>query len=620
MLNSARTNSQVHVHPWDNGTRTSVSNNTKFTKRSSSPAHQNANSGKWNSGFKPHQNANSGKWNSGFKPRSYASCKPTKSVTCSLKIQHNRTPSQGKVRLTIRDYVLKKRFEKIVSDKHTGESIDDIPPTLFWDHKRGLPVPNDLESKTEIDPKICFNQFDGSAPYKSVPENQRNDSSLLGHMLSVCHIGQRKLLLTEIQHLNSMLSHSNEKAIVFYVGSAPSNKLFILHLLYPNVKFVLVDPNETLIYINGKNDDHYQHVSEDIVSYLSCSDLILNNPKKKRARKIKHYTAGVIDKAEISKKLEWEEETMINHIIDSNSVVYVFEEFMTKELAGSFNKLIKDERIKGTKILFWSDARTCCKKPDGVVHHDNDREIKGCGKQNCCCEVCIKYGGDYFPIDADIIANNAMMYVWLRTMTHGFQGSFNTMLKFRTPYFDMKDEDWIGLPDFIFNALKEARDMGVDFRSAPKSDYSKNSIKFFDGSVHIQAFAASTSTESRLWVSLKDIQEDNLVDYNAKEYEGKFIYYNCVERFCKKFKNPLANRELGFDHCGDCAIEASIWEDYIVNYNNRNCNEIIIAPKYSKNTWKFINGIRENFTLEKALDLVGRNTKPLTRFPHGRNF
>jgi hypothetical protein len=63
------------------------------------------------------------------------------------------------------------------------------------------------------------------------------------------HIGQRKLFLSEIQHLSAKLKSKDEVAIVVYAGSAASNKGWMEHLMFPNVKFLFVDPNMFKIYI-----------------------------------------------------------------------------------------------------------------------------------------------------------------------------------------------------------------------------------------------------------------------------------------------------------------------------------------------------------------------------------
>jgi hypothetical protein len=54
-----------------------------------------------------------------------------------------------------------------------------------------------------------------------------------------CHLGQRKLLMTEIQFMNIACVSD----IVIYIGSAPCEHLPVIINLFPNNKFLLIDPN-----------------------------------------------------------------------------------------------------------------------------------------------------------------------------------------------------------------------------------------------------------------------------------------------------------------------------------------------------------------------------------------
>lgn len=69
------------------------------------------------------------------------------------------------------------------------------------------------------------------------------------------HLGQRKLLLSEIQLL-TLYYNNNVKShpIVVYVGASPGTHLDFLHYLFPNVKFILYDASP----IKLKNNDVYE--------------------------------------------------------------------------------------------------------------------------------------------------------------------------------------------------------------------------------------------------------------------------------------------------------------------------------------------------------------------------
>lgn len=55
------------------------------------------------------------------------------------------------------------------------------------------------------------------------------------------HIGQRKLLLSEIQLLTEYFEKQSTPSVVLYVGAAPGTHLVLLSQMFPNVKFVLYD-------------------------------------------------------------------------------------------------------------------------------------------------------------------------------------------------------------------------------------------------------------------------------------------------------------------------------------------------------------------------------------------
>lgn len=58
------------------------------------------------------------------------------------------------------------------------------------------------------------------------------------------HIGQRKLHLSEVQFFTG--AHAKE-GICVYAGAAPSNHTGFLSRLFPDLKFILVDPNKFLV-------------------------------------------------------------------------------------------------------------------------------------------------------------------------------------------------------------------------------------------------------------------------------------------------------------------------------------------------------------------------------------
>ncbi|EFC42151.1 predicted protein [Naegleria gruberi] len=78
---------------------------------------------------------------------------------------------------------------------------------------------------------MCIDTFP-KIPYSD--ENKRNRNAL--------HWGQRKLLLSEIEFLTE---YSHDGDVVIYAGAAPGSHLvYLAEVLFPNLKFMLVDPNK----------------------------------------------------------------------------------------------------------------------------------------------------------------------------------------------------------------------------------------------------------------------------------------------------------------------------------------------------------------------------------------
>ena len=68
-----------------------------------------------------------------------------------------------------------------------------------------------------------------------------------------CHWGQLKLFYTELEFINICMERKYDlnKSVMIYVGAAPGTHIIYLHRLFPNLHWILFDPNEFHI---TKND------------------------------------------------------------------------------------------------------------------------------------------------------------------------------------------------------------------------------------------------------------------------------------------------------------------------------------------------------------------------------
>ena len=122
-----------------------------------------------------------------------------------------------------------------------------------------------------------------------------------------CHLGQRKLLLTEIEFYNKCIDMTKENNIVIYAGSASCEHLPVILEMYPKLKFILIDPFYHSI------DYKYKYI------YLNVNAISLDNNKL-----FKYYSQGLDER---SKHLAYLNKGLINasFIYDSNKTYNVLD-------------------------------------------------------------------------------------------------------------------------------------------------------------------------------------------------------------------------------------------------------------------------------------------------------
>lgn len=121
------------------------------------------------------------------------------------------------------------------------------------------------------------------------------------------HIGQRKLMLNEIQFLTKYKSK-----YCVYAGVAPGNKTYYLSTLFPNTKLILIDPNKFNLILDN-NVSHRTKKHKDIVHIKSGYE----------------YSGNVMNNGN----------NMIDFIKNSNYKIYIIEDYMNNDYAELFSKL-----------------------------------------------------------------------------------------------------------------------------------------------------------------------------------------------------------------------------------------------------------------------------------------
>lgn len=337
------------------------------------------------------------------------------------------------------------------------------------------------------------------------------------------HVGQLKLMLTELEFLTEFLENKNDKILFVYAGSAPSNHLSHIADLFPNVKFLLVDPNEHVIMfedieLNVKN--HYNDNFSDQVLYFKLSKRFRTKENIDEKINIYDFSDNIIKKiSRDSEKFSFGVEHQISKIIENTDYrYYILEDLFTNELANEISK---------TKmpLYFCSDIRT------------------NVGKTNF----------SDLPEDLDILFNSAMQLEWLNIMK-----PIKSMLKFRCPYFNKNESFNPEKYMDIFDRIKNK----IDFIK----NYKNNKFIYFQPyKIYLQSFPGPSSTETRLIVDKETIINNNYYEYDSVEYENKLFYYNKIIRpFC--FHNNKEYFEFGVDGCGDCDLMINIYKMYYLKF------------------------------------------------------
>lgn len=334
-------------------------------------------------------------------------------------------------------------------------------------------------SKTEYNPCIVVDDIPDVIPYSSSVVLPRNG----------IHLGQRKLGLSEIQFLTE-----HPCAYVVYAGSSPSQKIYYISQLFPDTKFVLIDPRKPEIFIDDKRT---------VFSFHNAS--IPDNIREK-----------FMDLEETGKNMTADLENLVDTIKDSSARIFTIRGYFNNKLAQTLAPL---------EANFISDIRSITERADTG------------------------------PRDLDVLWNLSQQYNWMRIMNPPV-----SCVKFRQVFYDSNAMDYFYghyNKDLYRKTFEDSKEFGIDF----VKNYTDKIWQYPKGDVYLQAWMGLSSTETRLHILRKDLE--NIVDYNTSDYEDKFNFYNVFYRCLVKHKNPYTSKKLCADQCNDCSIEVAIWENYI---------------------------------------------------------
>lgn len=328
------------------------------------------------------------------------------------------------------------------------------------------------------------------------------------------HIGQRKLLLNEIQFLTLCNKVKNNPKYCIYAGSAPGNKTYLLSQLFPDVKFILIDPNifNLLIYESNNITKNHRNVKNPNIIHLYSGYQYSGNK----------YNDNLENK-KITSLPKLQQNKLINFIIESDYKIFIIEDYMSNEFAELFKLL--------PVCSFISDIRS------NVKLHS-------------------------YPSDFDIVWNMTMMFNWINILEPEV-----SVFKFRTPFYNDGILDFNQFKHIFGDTFEVCKKFGIDFIE----NYNKKIFKVVKSVLYLQPWKGPTSTEMRSVIYKNDIITKNFIDCDIKNIENTLFYYNKISRLLYHTNNN-ADRKIHFCNCNDCAIENDIW----VNYFKLNIDQSVI--------------------------------------------
>lgn len=395
-----------------------------------------------------------------------------------------------------------------------------------------------------------------------------------------CHLGQRKLLLTEIEFYARFVRESKNK-LVIYAGSASCEHLPAILELFPDLKFILVDPNYHAV--NAEQKYIYQRpeiINQDNHEYFTSFLKKQNNDRKKKLSEIikrnqetqfiyNDKKEDIYDKDNSNRKeyinnfYETNKINIIDEIVENDTRVYIIQDYMTLRLSEKIKYYIDKAKNK-IDLYFLTDIRT---------------SILGDGEG---------------PSDLDILWNSALQMIFLKTLR-----PIHSMLKYRTPFFADKDKlkkaNW---EEYVTKDLEYVRDnYGIDFLK----DYFNNKFTYFeDDLVLVQPWAPNKSSETRMFIPESKIDGPYKV-LSHIEHENKMFLLTLlrVHKYYGIFYDVVKEHEI-WDGCQDCARELYIISLYLIKTETKNLREIDYDD-YNKSIDIMVKLLKTESFMESAL-------------------
>jgi hypothetical protein len=344
--------------------------------------------------------------------------------------------------------------------------------------------------------------------------------------------------------------------------------------MYPEIKFLLIDPHyhafdddHVYVYQNNQavDDTNYRRFLGIVRSGIQENKSEYNNAM--RLTNALFYKTGEYadllfsldplrqdyDSAKNAYELFIDEShvDLISDMINGEHMIYVIQDYMTIQLAELLKKSFTAARA--TEWLLISDMRT-----DMI------------------------YAG--VPTDMDFVWNDAIQMAVIKIMRPKV-----SMIKFHPPYYATRDVPIVLSLARYTGADPKLKTMAADILYCKRNlnldmiaSYRKYLHMYLASSdVYLQAWARSTSGETRLIITREDIDKP-YQNYDHTVWDAKFAYLNTLRGyayFADFYEIVKSHPKNIYCGCFDCMLELLVLSDYLLGPRSNMSIDISAAIK-----------------------------------------
>ncbi|MCK9607868.1 MAG: hypothetical protein M0R33_15600 [Methylomonas sp.] len=464
------------------------------------------------------------------------------------------------------------------------------------------------QQRDNLQPPLTFAELESyftDAPH--LLQNVHYEPLHLSH--ATLHLGQLKLFLNElrfISHETKITRQNRDYDFIFYVGSSPGTHLKMLADLFPDIRFICVDPAEHNIKYSRSynslpywradvNDPQIWRDRASAENPLFLRESLYFRVSQKTAfpnayirmvndcgKIVNIQKRDAISSSQLSIDLigKW---IVANISLLRDFRFLIIEMPCDEQLAKSLAFISQQPRIN---TLYISDIRTnlssqwitemiAAAEPIATSAVDIAERIKALNLLKTGKNALEKVS---FPSESDILLNNIQQRLWLIQIQPRV-----AMLKYHPPYFtkETHELDALHLRQFFTQfalprqLLQKAMEQIPNYDPLADFDAAQDTQPFFH-SIDLQAFAGANSGETRLILHRDECDNyKKSITISSAKFEGYLYAFNRIRDMAYFSSNkPYIDLSLGICCCADCTNMVRIFREYLTAHWNISSDEM----------------------------------------------